>query len=107
MWQTKYAVYLKIWEGELIFGRAGKAISSPGVRSPCSMDPTILFPFEQLEQVLQVLQVLFAYLLLFRGLCFVLSEHFPNMDNVYVNPFYLLILRLDLPRCPTPHLMNL
>ena len=27
--------YLKIWEWELIFGRAVKAISSPGVRSPC------------------------------------------------------------------------
>ena len=26
--------YLKIWEWELIFGRAVKAISSPGVRSP-------------------------------------------------------------------------
>ena len=36
MWQTKYAsAYLKIWEWELIFGRAVKAISSPGVRSPC------------------------------------------------------------------------
>jgi len=36
MWQTKYASavlrrpYLKIWEWELIFGRAVKAISSPG-----------------------------------------------------------------------------
>ena len=28
--------YLKIWEWEWIFGRAVKAISSPGVRSPCS-----------------------------------------------------------------------
>ena len=28
--------YLKIWECELIFGRAVKAISSPGVRSPCA-----------------------------------------------------------------------
>ena len=27
--------YLKIWEWELILGRAVKAISSPGVRSPC------------------------------------------------------------------------
>ena len=27
--------YLKIWEWELIFGRTVKAISSPGVRSPC------------------------------------------------------------------------
>ena len=27
--------YLKIWEWELIFGRAVKTISSPGVRSPC------------------------------------------------------------------------
>ena len=26
--------YLKIWKWELIFGRAVKAISSPGVRSP-------------------------------------------------------------------------
>ena len=35
MWQTKYALAdLKIWEWELIFGRAVKAISSPGVRSP-------------------------------------------------------------------------
>jgi hypothetical protein len=31
MWQTKY---LKIWERELIFGRAVKAISSPGVHIP-------------------------------------------------------------------------
>lgn len=28
--------YLKIWEWELIFGRAVKAISSPGVRSLCN-----------------------------------------------------------------------
>ena len=28
-------LYLKIWEWELMFGRAGKAISSKGVRSPC------------------------------------------------------------------------
>ena len=27
--------YLKIWDWELIFSRAVKAISSPGVRSPC------------------------------------------------------------------------
>ena len=27
--------YLKIWEWELIFGHAVKAISSPGVHSPC------------------------------------------------------------------------
>ena len=27
--------YLNIWEWELIFGRAVKLISSPGVRSPC------------------------------------------------------------------------
>ena len=27
--------YLKIWDWELIIGRAVKAISSPGVRSPC------------------------------------------------------------------------
>ena len=27
--------YLNIWEWDLIFGRAVKAISSPGVRSPC------------------------------------------------------------------------
>ena len=29
--------YLKVWEWELIFGRAVKAISSPGVRRPCSI----------------------------------------------------------------------
>ena len=35
MWQTKYALAVpKTWEWELIFGRAVKAISSPGVRSP-------------------------------------------------------------------------
>ena len=28
--------YLKIWEWEWILGRAGKAVSSPGVLSPCS-----------------------------------------------------------------------
>ena len=28
---------LKIWEWEWIFGRAVKAISSPGIRSPCSI----------------------------------------------------------------------
>ena len=28
--------YLKIWDWDLIFGRAVKALSSPGVRSPCS-----------------------------------------------------------------------
>ena len=27
--------YLYIWDWEMIFGRAVKAISSPGVRSPC------------------------------------------------------------------------
>ena len=27
--------YLKIWDRDLIFGRAVKVISSPGVRSPC------------------------------------------------------------------------
>ena len=27
--------YLKIWDWELIFGRAVKTISSPGIRSPC------------------------------------------------------------------------
>ena len=35
MWQTKYdSAVPKIWEWELIFGRAVKAISSPGVCSP-------------------------------------------------------------------------
>ena len=36
MWQTKYAstLYLKTWDWDLIFGRAVKAISLPGVRSP-------------------------------------------------------------------------
>ena len=33
--QNMLRPYLKIWEWELIFGRAVKAISSPGVRSPC------------------------------------------------------------------------
>ena len=28
--------YLKIWDWDLIFGRAVKVISSLGVRSPCS-----------------------------------------------------------------------
>ena len=32
--QNMLRSYLKIWEWELIFGRAVKAISSPGVRSP-------------------------------------------------------------------------
>ena len=32
--------YLKIWEWELIFGRAVKTISSPGVLSPCPLPPT-------------------------------------------------------------------
>ena len=31
-----FALYLKIWEWEWIFGRAVKAISSPDVRSPWS-----------------------------------------------------------------------
>ena len=31
-----FEVTLKVWEWDLIFGRAVKAISSPGVRSPCS-----------------------------------------------------------------------
>ena len=30
-------LYLKIWDWELIFGREVKAISSPGVRSPCQI----------------------------------------------------------------------
>ena len=36
MWHTKYAsaVPKKIWDWDLIFGRAVKAISSLGVRSP-------------------------------------------------------------------------
>ena len=29
--------YLKIWNWDLIFGRAVKPISSPGVHSPCSV----------------------------------------------------------------------
>ena len=33
--QNMLRPYLKIWEWEWIFGRAGKAISSLGVRSPC------------------------------------------------------------------------
>ena len=33
--QNMLRTYLKIWNWELIFGRAVKAISSPGVRSPC------------------------------------------------------------------------
>ena len=35
--------YLKIWDWDLIFGRAVKVISSPGVRSPChSISSTLL-----------------------------------------------------------------
>ena len=34
IWADMLRPYLKIWEWELIFGRAVKAISSPGVRSP-------------------------------------------------------------------------
>ena len=33
--QNMLRPYLKFWEWEWIFGRAVKAISSPGVRSPC------------------------------------------------------------------------
>ena len=33
--QNMLRPYLKIWDWDLIFGRAVKAISSPGVRSPC------------------------------------------------------------------------
>ena len=33
--QNMLRPYLKMWEWELIFGLAVKAISSPGVRSPC------------------------------------------------------------------------
>ena len=33
--QNMLRPYLKIWEWERIFGRSVKAISSPGVRSPC------------------------------------------------------------------------
>ena len=32
--QNMLRLYLKIWDWDLIFGRAVKAISSPGVRSP-------------------------------------------------------------------------
>ena len=41
--------YLKIWDWDLIFGRAVKAISSLGVRSPWGlaiMEITIRKPFE-------------------------------------------------------------
>ena len=34
--------YLKVWEWEWIFGHAVKAISSLGVRSPCSLFPWVL-----------------------------------------------------------------
>ena len=33
--QNMLRLYLKIWDWDLIFGRAVKAISWPGVRSPC------------------------------------------------------------------------
>ena len=35
--QNILPLYLKIWDWDLIFGRAVKAISSPGVRSPCAL----------------------------------------------------------------------
>ena len=35
--QNMLRPYLKIWEWEWIFGHAVKAISSPGVRSPCAL----------------------------------------------------------------------
>ena len=36
--------YLKIWDWDLIFGRAVKAISSPDVRSPCSSGSNAVKP---------------------------------------------------------------
>ena len=36
-WQNMLRLYLQIWDWDLIFGHAVKAISSPGVRSPWSL----------------------------------------------------------------------
>ena len=41
--QNMLPPYLKIWEWEWIFGRAVKAISSLGVRSPCDILCTTIF----------------------------------------------------------------
>ena len=38
--------YLKIWDWDCIFGRAVKAISSLGVRSPCPNKWTLLTDFD-------------------------------------------------------------
>ena len=41
--QNTLWLYLKIWEWDLIFGRAVKAISSPGVRSLCLLPLQIAY----------------------------------------------------------------
>ena len=52
--QNMLCLYLKIWELEWIFGHSAKALSSPGVRSPCSKLWGIIFPhcFENFFKVL-------------------------------------------------------
>ena len=46
-WQNMLRPYLKIWDWDFICGHAVKAISSPGVRSPCYYVSVLLSTFAQ------------------------------------------------------------
>ena len=66
--QNMLRPYLKIWDWDLIFGRAVKAISSPGVRSPCQKLSTCAVLF--INSITTVDNLARHFFLFWWGYCF-------------------------------------
>ena len=76
--------YLNIWKWEWIFGRSVKAISSPGIRSPCSWPKDEQNCFLQkfpLDLYKRNLEIDIAFILIF-GSCFILREIVPKLSAI-------------------------
>ena len=68
-------LYLRIWDWDLIFGRAVKVISSPGVRSPCPgqlewLDRYAMLEIETVKTAIDYSIHTYATIAIFSVFCF-------------------------------------
>ena len=82
--QNMLRSYLKIWEWELIFVRAVKAISSPGVCIPCQWPYNTFIHILSIPYIYNEAKSFLRYLRII-PLCSSTFIRFKNSDNVFRN----------------------
>ena len=99
--------YLKIWEREWIFGRAVKAISSPGVRSPC----TVLCGLKSYSPSIFLCTCIFVRFFLYRQLSSIEKNQNSKIQVTFMITDYGRLVRKSLSlhgrkSTPTPKILG-